>query len=248
MRPKPIPDKLKHDAIIEAIFEMRFDPTSIPELLFGRLADHPSWKNFDRRRLPAYDIPAPMRQADDNLRHQPVLELADLANKRSIRVGPQVLSYHQLAPYGSWAQFEPCLVEVVDQLFAKSEGVVIRRLGLRYLNALQSDVHGVSGVADLDLSVVVSEETISKSLNLNYTLTTSDEMACTVRVATIDLVQGVLPSNSSVVVDVDVSTKEPFQSTDATEVKRWLKLAHAKEKENFFSLLRESTIRALEAR
>jgi uncharacterized protein (TIGR04255 family) len=238
---------LKHDAIVEAIFEIRFDMTSIPELLFGRLADHPSWKNFERRRLPAYDIPAPMRQLDDNLRYQPVFELADVPNKKSIRVGPQALSYHQLAPYGSWAQFEPCLVEVVDQLFAKLDGVVIRRLGLRYLNALRSDLHGIRGLADLDLSVVVSEEQISRSLNLNYTVTTSDEIGCTVRVATVDLVQGPLPGNSSVFVDVDIFTKESFHSTDATEVKRWLKLAHDKEKENFFSLLRESTIRALEA-
>ena len=36
---KHIPAKLKHDAIVEALLEVRFDMTTVPEVLFGRLAD-----------------------------------------------------------------------------------------------------------------------------------------------------------------------------------------------------------------
>jgi hypothetical protein len=101
LKTKPIPRKLKNDAIIEALFEIRFDMESVPELLYGRLADHSGWRSLEQRRLPAYDIPAPMRQVDENLRYQPVFELNDSARNSSIRIGPQVLSFHQRQPYGS---------------------------------------------------------------------------------------------------------------------------------------------------
>src|SRR5688572_6634063 len=99
MRQKRIPKKLKHDAIVEALLEVRFQTTTIPEVLFGRLADYAPWKGFTQVRLPAYDLPALMRQADPNLRFQPLFELRDEQNKQAVRLGGRVLSYHKLAPY-----------------------------------------------------------------------------------------------------------------------------------------------------
>jgi hypothetical protein len=51
-RKKRIPAKLKYDAIVEALLEVRFDMTTIPEVLLGRLADCPSWKGFEQDRMP----------------------------------------------------------------------------------------------------------------------------------------------------------------------------------------------------
>jgi uncharacterized protein (TIGR04255 family) len=245
VNPKPIPKKLKHDAIVEALLEIRFDTEAIPEVLFGRLVDHPSWKGFAQRRLPAYDIPAPMRQADENFRYQPLFELKNAADQRLLRVGPQVLSYHQLAPYPGWLKFRPCLHEAVDQLFAKAGAVTIRRLGFRYVNALRPDLHGISGMADLDIDVRVSNDAILSNVNVNYTRTLSDEMLCTVRVATTEFVQGALPPAATTFIDVDVFTKGGFQTSDSAEVKTWVETAHEREKESFFDLLKVSTIEAL---
>ena len=50
-RKKRIPAKLKHDAIVEALLEVRFDMTTASEILFGRLADWPSWKDFEPGRM-----------------------------------------------------------------------------------------------------------------------------------------------------------------------------------------------------
>jgi uncharacterized protein (TIGR04255 family) len=242
LKTKPIPRKLKNDAIIEALFEIRFDMESVPELLYGRLADHSGWRSLEQRRLPAYDIPAPMRQVDENLRYQPVFELNDSARNSSIRIGPQVLSFHQRQPYGSWSTFRPKVEEAVDQLFGKAHNVKVRRLGLRYINALCSDPHNVRGVADLDLQITFSGEEISEKLNLNFTRSVSADSSCTVRVATPDYVQGVYPKETSVVVDVDVFTAPRFLATDKRVVKRWLKTAHGAEKYYFFALLKENTI------
>ncbi len=74
-----VPAKLTHDAIVEALVELRFDmPTqSLPDIFFVRLADNPTWKEFERRMLPAFGIPPQVRQSDANLRYQPYLELVD---------------------------------------------------------------------------------------------------------------------------------------------------------------------------
>src|ERR1039458_8731322 len=61
---KPIPEKLKHDAIVEALFEGLFSMSTIPEVFFGRIAEYETWKNFKQTQLPFYQIPAVMRQAD----------------------------------------------------------------------------------------------------------------------------------------------------------------------------------------
>jgi uncharacterized protein (TIGR04255 family) len=185
-RGRAIPTKLKHDAIVEAILEIRFDMRTgtIPEIFFGRLAEHGPWKGFEQRPLPAYQIPAPLRQADPNLRLQPVFELAAPDKQRTIHVGPHVLSYHRLSPYVGWEKFKPELEEAIDGLFSTTEGLSIRRLGFRYMNALQTDVHSIRSILDLDLKLSIADESVSSNVNINFTTEVSNDTNCTVRIAT----------------------------------------------------------------
>jgi uncharacterized protein (TIGR04255 family) len=150
-RGKSIPKKLKNDAIVEAVVEIRFSTTTIPEILFGRLADYGPWKNFKQQRLPVYEVPPPWRQADPNLRFLPIFELS--GDQRSVRIGPHVISYHRAAPYVGWQQFRLELDETISGLFETAKGLVIHRLGLRHLNALRPDVHDIKSVSDLDLEI-----------------------------------------------------------------------------------------------
>lgn len=240
--PKTIPAKLKRDAIVEAIFEMRFDTKTIPEVLFGRLADFAPWKGFSQQQLPAYQIPAPMRSVDPNLRYAPLFELRDQPDQRAVRIGAYVLSFHQKAPYTGWAAFKPELLQSIEVLFAKTEDLTIRRLGFRYLNALRTDAHAINAVSDLDLKVTVADEQLFGNLNLNFTTDLGDSAQCTLRIATVDFAQGALPPNTSIVVDVDVFTKDAFKTRKEAEVKDWLEFAHTHEKKQFFRLLTSSTI------
>lgn len=242
---KSIPAKLKHDAIIEAILEIRFETSTMTEVLIGRLADHSPWKGFKPKRLPASEIPEPLRQVDKNLRYTPVFELVDEVGHRSVRIGPHVLSYHQLAPYVGWPFFKPELEKAIDGLFEKTGGLTAKRLGFRYVNALTSTIHGIGSVEDLDLKIVVADATLPGNVNLNFTTQVSEDTDCTVRIATRDFMVGALPEATSVVVDVDVYTKEAFKTRDGGLVKRWLEFAHTSEKEQFFRLLTRTTIDTL---
>ena len=247
-RIKRVPAKLKHDAIMEALFEVRFDTGTLPEVLFGRLIDQACWKGFQQVKLPAYQLPEALRQVDASLRYAPLFELRSEGQNRSVRIGGRVLSYHRLAPYESWEKFKPELDEAIDGLFAKADGLTIRRLGLRYLNAIRPDLHGIGSISELDLALAIADKNLSGNVNLNFTVELSNNTNCTVRLATKEFIQGPLPDNTVVLVDVDVYTRDSFKTNDPLEVKQWLDFAHVQEKEQFFGLLTDSTIDALEVK
>jgi uncharacterized protein (TIGR04255 family) len=244
-RGKPVPLKLKHDAIIEALLEIRFETTTIPEVLFGKLADYEPWRGFKQNPMPAYALPAPIRQADPNLRFQPIFELLGSDDRLAVRIGPQVLSYHRMPPYVGWGKFETELSQAIEGLFTRADSLTVRRLGFRYVNALRPDLHGIRSTSDLDLKVEIDGEKLSGNVNINFIINVSDNTRCTVRIATPEFVQGVLPPNTAVVADVDVFTTEGFNTKEVTDVKRWLDFAHSTEKHHFFRLLTNETIEAL---
>jgi uncharacterized protein (TIGR04255 family) len=238
-----LPKELKHDSIVETVFEIRFDTSAIPEVFFGRLAECSSWQNFQQRRLPAADIPSPMRRADPGLRFAPSFELREANGQRAVRIGPQVLSFHKFAPYWGWAKQLPALQEALQQLFSKAGPVNARRLGFRYLNALTNSLHGIRGLSDLDMSVKVAGQLISDHGNVNFKTMPAAEMECTVRVATPDFVEGApLPNGTTVFIDVDVSTPDRFRSGDQQKILDWIDRAHTEEKVAFFRLLTDQTI------
>jgi uncharacterized protein (TIGR04255 family) len=245
-RGKPVPKKLKNDAIVEALLEVRFETETIPEILFGQLAVYEPWKKLAQRRLPAYDIPGAVRQLDPNLRFHPIFELSDV--RRAIRIGPQAISCHRMVPYEGWERFWPELRETIAGIFETANGLVISRLGLRYLNALRRDIHGIASISDLDLKIEVASERVTGNVNLNFTVDVPNNTACTVRIATTEFVQGNLPPSTSVYVDVDVFTKDGFETKERKIVEDWVTAAHDNEKGQFFRLLTDRSIDALEER
>jgi len=241
-----VPEKLKNDAIVEAIFEIRFSTSTIPEVFFGRISEYEPWRDFKQASLPISQFPVALRQADPNLRYQPVIELLHERERRAVRIGANVISYSRGVPYIGWKAFKAELDEVITGIFQKAKGLSIERLGLRYLNALRDDLHGIGSITDLNLALEIASERITESVNVNITTDRMSETACTVRIATMDIVQGNLPPGTSVYVDVDVFTDNiGFETTDHEFVREWIERAHSKEKAQFFRLLTESKIESL---
>jgi uncharacterized protein (TIGR04255 family) len=245
-RGSKVPKKLKSDAIVEALLEIRFDTATSPEFLFVRLAEFEPWKNFSQSRLPAYGIPETIRQVDPNFRYQPTFELSEPKGQRAVRIGPKVLSYHLRSPYNGWSEFGKELSSAIEALFTKADELVIRRLGLRYLNALTSQSHAIRSIRDLDVSVCIGNEIISDGLNINMTHSLTKDSSCTVRVATPQFITGSLPPATTVLADIDVFTPEPYEVKSKLEVVKWVDAAHASEKVEFFVLLTDETIASLE--
>jgi uncharacterized protein (TIGR04255 family) len=242
----PLPPRIEPDAIIEALIEIRFDAVSpLPEVLFGRLAELSVWRGFTQRTLPAYNMPAVFRDQDPNLRFVPVYELSGSDPTRAVRIGAHVLSYHLPAPYVRWAAFNAGAEAAIDGLFDKTEGLVVNRVGLRYINALTEAAHGISLVSDLHLSVTIGDSSLRGNLNLNFTRDIDASTQCTVRIATREFVQGQYPSDATAIVDIDVFTVPGFTCDSRQALKSWVQGARGVKNKAFMGLLTDQQLARL---
>jgi uncharacterized protein (TIGR04255 family) len=237
-----IPRKLKSDPIVEAIFEVRFTTTEVPEVVLGKLASN--WKEFKTTRLPFADLPSPIRDQDPNLAHQPLWQLQSANNTRLIKFGPRVFSYHTLVPYPGWSTFERELQQAADFLFGNLGNAVVNRYGFRYQNVL-TKAQFVNTLADLNFGVQLAGKAITCPVNLNYQREHSVQHIALVRIASREFIQN--PSAELVaVVDVDIFTPPGFSTDGLDRGKQWLEDAHRLLKEEFFTLLPEPLIDRLE--
>ena len=245
-----LPTKLKNDAILEAVLEARFepDPSLVPEIFIGRFADNPKWSGFKHARLAPADIPAPIRRADPNLRYLPSIEMTSPDGGRVLRIGPQAVTYSRRGAYPGWdTSFGAELQAVVEHLYRVVPNVSVSRLGLRYVNALKSDIHGITSIADLAIIISVGEQTLGNSLNLNFKTNIGTDFETMSRIASIDLAEGVIPEHATVIVDIDVHTGGAFTVNEEDRVKNWVVEAHDYEKAAFFKVLgKENTERLRE--
>ena len=235
-----LPTKLQNDAILEAGLEIRFglDPAIVSEIFIGRFADSPAWREFRHARLQSADIPEQLRRLDPNLRYLPSIEVTSQDGGTVLRIGPQSVLYARRGHYPGWeGGFGPELRDVSDQLYRVLPACSVERLGLRYVNALRSDLHGIGSVRDLAINIAVGEQPLDKSLNLNFKTNVGSEFETMTRIASIDLAEGAIPDNARVVVDIDVYTTGTFAASDSGEVKNWIEKAHEYEKIAFFKVL-----------
>ncbi len=241
-----VPEKLKDDSIIEALCEVRFHTAELPEIAIGRLSDHEQWKGFTKNRLPAADIPGPIRAIDDQLKYQPVLELRSEDGTHLVKVGSNVISYHNIGKYCGWKTFEPALARAFAALFACVKDAQVNRLGFRYVNAITSTRHYMSAVSDLELRIEVAGVKIDGPINLNYVFKNDESHLTMTRIASPDFVQGKLPSDTTVVVDIDVSSPKDYMAREVDAVTQWVKKAHDFEKQAFFKLIPKDVLAKLE--
>lgn len=240
-----LPRKLKKDAIVEAICEVRFECGEVPELVVGRLADIRPWKEFSKRRLPASDIPAPIREQEARFKYQPTLELLNVKDSRVVKVGSHVLSYHVLKPYCGWGKFQPEIKQMYKLIFNLFDNFMATRFGFRYVNALTKQDHLISNIEGLNASVVVAGKKMGAPLNLNYNVKHSDEHEVLIRISSPEFLQGPAPEEVTTLIDVDVFTPSEFNTTDVKHAIKWTKSAHEYEKQEFFRLIPKNILKQL---
>lgn len=239
-RMSDLPRKLRNDAILEALLELRFDTSDVPEVAVGRLIDHPQWRAFAQNRTPISNIPADFRLPHHNLRYQPTVELRDRFGTQILRAGSNVLSLHNLKTYKGWhTDFQEDLVDMVRHLSDRVNSPRVRRIGLRYLNALTSNEHDIPSVSDLHISLSATNATVNDHLNINYRQI-RERFHIGTRVSTPDFVQGSAPADLSPFVDIDVYTPNDIDCSSPDGAIDWINEVYDLEKGAFFGLIPES--------
>lgn len=237
-----IPTKLRDDAIVEALLQVRFAAAGeLPEVVLGRLSDFDDGGDFRPTRLPLADIPTTVRRNDPNLNFQPLVELRG-PNGQVVRVGDNVMSAHVvgIGMYPGWSVYQTQIERMLSDLFNKLKSVEIENISLRYINAIVAKRHHIASVHDLNLKVIVGDEQFRGPINLNFIEESGKGQSghhVTTRIAHTSFVQGIIPPETVAVVDVEVSTLIGFRSRRIDEVLEWCESAHSLEKEAFFRLV-----------
>jgi len=135
-----LPSKLKHDTILEAIFELRFEPALPNEAVFG--AVYPivmgMFRDWQYIPLPPSQLPDVIRNNDIQFKYQPIHRLQGKC--LSVNIGPRVVSFSVTKPYIGWSEWKSIILNVLNKIY---DGKVIRyveRTGLRYINFIEQDV------------------------------------------------------------------------------------------------------------
>lgn len=243
-----IPKKLRDDAILEAICQIQFSTSDLPEMVIGRLSLATKWKGFTPNRLPLADVPVPVRNVDPNLRAQPVFELRSGDGSRVVRLSESLMSYHIVGTgkYIGWTAFKPEIEEAAGAIFERLQAPKINRLTLRYINAIVPARHHLASVHDLRLEVMAGGSKIQGSLNLNYVEPIGRDHLVTTRVADPQFVSGTLPDRTVAVVDVEVTTPAKFTAENLSHVVDWIEGAHTYVKQAFFKLIPRDVLSRLQ--
>lgn len=240
---RDLPSRIDPDAILEALIEIRFAAGDLPEIFMGALLSSPVFKGLTPTRLPQADIPMSARESDPALRYQPVYEMK--GENELIRIGTSSISIHKLVPYCGWSAFRERTHEIVSAGWADCGQPPLERCGLRYVNALTVERHGVRNIDDLNLAVSVAGESLL-DVTVSFLAEEDAETEALVRVASIKHVQGDLPPDATFVVDVDVRTTGDVHLWSSDDLMEWLDRAHDLEKRHFFDLLPDHLIQKLE--
>lgn len=136
-----IPTRLKQEPLIEAIWQVQFEPKDdlpvgdlLPGILYSALkADHP---NLQLHRLPPADIPAPVAQVDPNLRFSAKYRMEEQGRPFLFQVGDRVVTMNCRKPYSGWSAFKERILKLVDVI--KNSGLIPTptRHSLRYIDFL----------------------------------------------------------------------------------------------------------------
>jgi uncharacterized protein (TIGR04255 family) len=238
-----LPRKLKDDAIVEALCELRFETEMLPEVVVGRLVDEPSrlraWQ-----RLPTADLPQLFIAANPDLRFQPSFELADASRRTILRIGPNMISYHCLAPYPGWEHFKADIATAIQRLFDALPEVTLTRAGLRYVNSLSMTRHHIGSVHQLCTQTTIADAAVTGPMLLRFERQVASNHRVASQLASADFAKGVTP-DSTAIVDIDVYTTASLGKLAFAQILAWIEEAHAYEKIAFFELIPSEILRVL---
>lgn len=231
------PTRLKRDAVAEALLEVRFDSEEVADLVVGFLANHEPWRQFNKERLPASDVPEPIRMQDGMLRHLPLIQCSNTDRTRVVKIGTTMISYHILKPYPGWSTAYPEWHDMLQFVFQALGGFTATRLGFRYVNAFYEQDHHVSNAADLQYSIRLDGRELDCPFNLNYLKNIGEQHRSLVRIASPEFVASPQNISLSALVDIDIFTSDDFRTNSVEQAKDWLANAHEFVKDEFFSLI-----------
>lgn len=136
--PNQLPKKLRDEPLVDAVFEIRFNglnQIAIADVLPGLLYNEMQGR-VDLVRLPAADMPKPIRDSDPKLYYTPIMRLD--GKWLGVAIGDHTLGVSCKLPYVGWEKFKSGILEIID--LVKNIDVIgpVERYSVKYVNLIQA--------------------------------------------------------------------------------------------------------------
>lgn len=246
---KTYPKKLGKEPIVEAVFEVRLaEGGKYPLSAIFPGAARMAFQNDIHRisKLPIADIPAPIREAQEEMRYQPVISIEE--NTVFINVSDRSVIVACRLPYIGWNRFREKIIEVMtllSELDAKRE---IERYSIKYVDFISSELGGNS-LSSLNAELSIANKKITNETCFIRTEFNCGEYIKLVGLATNAKLNDKSRSNESgLVVDIDIIKNEgsldieSFNSNLGNQIDKLHKIS----KETFFDCLSDMILGKLE--
>jgi len=237
-----LPKSIKPCPIIEALVEIRFNPSIPNEAVFGAIFTSFREKFAKPEALNILQIPDVIRNSDPNLRIQPHYKLQH--DDYSLSVGPEVFTFSMGPEYAGWEIFYQEIQTVLNDIGKLNIIEKISRIGVRYINFFEN------GILNKIKIGIDWENTIFNPKTSNYRFEIESENC----INTLQIIepailesktpQGIKTMNGAVI-DIDSFTGVMDNSKDMDWVIDVINQNHLEEKKVFFNLLKEEYIMEL---
>lgn len=241
------PTKLSREPIVDAVFEMRVEPGALPlaNILPGLLVSN--YKVEQVERLPAADVPQSIRDAQEQLRYQPLMRL--FINDLIVNIGDRVIVIASRLPYPGWTAFKAGIVDIVGRVVAANFIKAVERYSMKYVDIVEADV-AISPFDILDFNVKVAGRTLSTESVAFRTERTVDGFVEILQIISPagGVVQNLGP-RSGIVIDIDTIGSGVNVEPQAflTSLSENLDRLHSANKSSFFGILTDDLLKKLGA-
>lgn len=132
-----LPKTLEREPLVDAVFEVRLNGgQSLADILPGFLFHELDGPKPIITRLPAAEIPLPMRANDPGLQFAPVLRLD--WREYFISVGDRNVVISCKLPYPKWPKFKPTILDVMSRIAKIGLQGDVERYSVKYINLIQA--------------------------------------------------------------------------------------------------------------
>lgn len=238
MKKQPI--RLSKDPILEAIAELRFQPTVsaagdlIPGMIFPEIKDI-----FPKiERLPLAEFPPQFQEADINLRYGATQRLT--GTNFVLQLGSHVAAIACARPYVGWGKFSELILQILKALHKTGMVKQVERFSVKYVNLLEAK-DKESQYALLNLKASLAQYDLTKHLSNFRTEIVMDGLINIVEIT--PEIQAMVPQGKDarglmLAIDSIHNIGNEFWKDQSSVINN----AHKSEKAIFYDLLTEKAI------
>lgn len=237
------PKKLGKDPLVEVVFEVRLGagPSSLSAVFPGVLKAKFKEQIKGIRQLPTFNIPKPVRDAQEGLRYQPSVQV----EKEKFLIGISDCSVVLVCkePYVGWSKFKEEITEIV-RILKENTNQRVERFSLKYINFLEDSLIERK-LSSLNVQLNIAGRDINTEGNF-IRVTNKEEQFLTIVTIASDVKVNTKSSNG-IIIDLDVIRQIDISMDVLSEdIECNIDLLHEEAKKKFFSLLKDGTLEKLE--